>query len=140
VVQIPKDQRDKDLDTKLHEELPGILAWAVQGCRDWQQLKDLQEPQAVVEATQEYQNEMDILGRFLDECCVTGDPTVVKVKAPMLVSAYQAWCKRTNETPLDNRVFIRDLEKRSYTRARGTANQYYWHGISLVNTEDERYG
>jgi putative DNA primase/helicase len=35
-VTIPEAERDKDLPDKLRRELPGILAWAVQGCLDWQ--------------------------------------------------------------------------------------------------------
>ena len=41
-VQIPKEQRDKDLERTLATELPGILAWAVQGCLDWRKCNDLQ--------------------------------------------------------------------------------------------------
>ena len=40
-VQIPKAERDKDLEQHLLAELPGILAWAVQGCQAWQEAKDL---------------------------------------------------------------------------------------------------
>ena len=36
-VTIPKEQRDTTLPDKLLAELPGILAWAVQGCLTWQQ-------------------------------------------------------------------------------------------------------
>lgn len=35
-VTIPEADRDRDLPEKLREELPGILAWAVRGCLDWQ--------------------------------------------------------------------------------------------------------
>ena len=69
----------------------------------------------------------------------SGDATYVKVKATALVSAYQAWCKRTGESPLANLAFIAALEDRGYTRQRGHANQYYWHGLGLVDTSDERY-
>jgi putative DNA primase/helicase len=139
VVQIPKDKRDKQLETKLREELPGILAWAVRGCLAWQRDDSLTEPAAVLAATQHYREEMDTLGHFLDECCVTGDSAVVKVKAAVLASAYQTWCKQTGATPLDNRAFIAALEDRQYHRGRGHTNQYYWHGLGLVVASDERY-
>ena len=135
LVQIPKDQRDKELETKLRAELPGILAWAVHGCLAWQRDNSLGEPAAVVQATQGYRNEMDTLAQFLEECCLPGPVDVAKVKAALLASAYQAWCKRTGTMPLTNLAFIKALEDRGYTRQREHANQYYWHGFGLVNTE-----
>jgi len=140
IVQIPKSDRDKGLDSRLQDELPGILAWAVRGCLAWLKHGDLAEPPAVTESTAEYRKEMDTIAPFLDECCTTGDPAIVKVKAAALATAYQAWCKRTSETPLPNMKFIAYLEGRGYRRNRGTANQYYWHGLGLINTDDERYG
>jgi putative DNA primase/helicase len=137
-VQIPQDDRDKTLETKLRDELPGILAWAGRGCRAWQNQHGLGEPVAVVEATAGYREEMDTLAHFLDECCTTGDPEYVKVKATALASAYHAWCKRTSTLPLANLAFIAALETRQYLRKRGTGNQYYWHGLGLLDTGDER--
>jgi putative DNA primase/helicase len=32
---IPKNEQDRSLPEKLREELPGILAWAVRGCIEW---------------------------------------------------------------------------------------------------------
>src|SRR5215468_1282121 len=52
VVQIPKEEREKGLDEQLQRELPGIFAWAVRGCLEWQRLGELQEPEAVVSATE----------------------------------------------------------------------------------------
>jgi len=139
-IQIPKEQRDKALEEKLLEELPGILAWAVQGCLDWQHHKDLKEPQAVVTATQAYRTEMDSVARFLDDCCVIGPVDVAKVKAITLASAYRVWCKRTGEEELSNNALIATLERRGIRRNRGKANQYYWYGVGLASTDDERYG
>jgi phage/plasmid-associated DNA primase len=92
-----------------------------------------------VDTHQDYRATMDTLGQFLEECCVAGPPDVAKVKASLLASAYQTWCKRTGTMPLANLAFIKALEDRRYTRERGHANQYYWHGFGLINTEDRDY-
>jgi putative DNA primase/helicase len=139
LVQIPKEERKKDLEEQLQAELPGILAWAVRGCLAWHKLGKLDEPPAVIDATTGYRKEMDSLGRFLDDCCTTGAAEIVKVKATALAGAYQTWCKRTGETPLTNTAFIADLETRKYRRERGHANQYYWQGLGLLASDDERY-
>jgi putative DNA primase/helicase len=139
IVQIPKEDRKKDLDEQLMKELPGILAWAVRGCREWQELGELHEPEAVTDATDTYREDMDTLGAFLAECCVSLEAATVK--APILTKAYHDWCARENENPLSNTALIDSLENRGYQRERGHANQYYWHGLGLMDkgaTQDEK--
>ena len=70
-VTIPEGQRDPQLVDKLKAELPGILAWAVQGCLEWQR-EGLGMPEAVKAATANYRAEQDMLAAFLDECCLIG--------------------------------------------------------------------
>ena len=62
-VKIPEAEQDKTLGNKLLSELPGILNWALEGCRLWQ-AEGLTAPAAVQAATQEYREEMDVLGDF----------------------------------------------------------------------------
>ena len=131
-VQIPKAERDKDLDQHLLKELPGILAWAVQGCHAWQAENDLKEPAAVLDATAAYRHEMDTLAPFLEDCCLCLEAATVK--APDLRKAYQAWCARTGETTLSNLAFIAALETHGYTRHPGHANQLYWRGLRLAES------
>ena len=66
---IPKDEQVTDLlETYLIPELPGILAWAVRGCLDWQ-THGLQVPPEVEAETKKYRNEMDLVTGFLDDRC-----------------------------------------------------------------------
>ncbi len=56
----------KNLGYKMVEdEGPGILAWAVRGCLAWQET-GMPTPEAVVEATDDYRNEMDSFAEFLE--------------------------------------------------------------------------
>ena len=98
LVQIPKQDRDKQLETKLRAELPGILAWTVRGCLAWQRDDSLGEPAAVVEATQGYRDEMDDVGRFLTEVCLLGDAETYKTQATTLLQAYHRWVGPTTMT------------------------------------------
>jgi len=52
-VTIPPAQRDTTLGDRLKQEWPGILAWAIEGCVEWQS-KGLAPPRAVVDATAKY--------------------------------------------------------------------------------------
>ncbi|HEX7273271.1 MAG TPA: phage/plasmid primase, P4 family, partial [Casimicrobiaceae bacterium] len=67
-VTIPPDRRDPELAAKLRRELPGILNWALAGCRAWIKRR-LDPPPAVVNAVAEYREDMDILGQWIAERC-----------------------------------------------------------------------
>lgn len=68
-ITVPPERRDKHLQQKLLAERDGILAWAVQGCLEWQRQGRLDPPQQVLDATDEYFEEEDAIGEFLDEDC-----------------------------------------------------------------------
>jgi putative DNA primase/helicase len=67
-VTIPDDEVDPHLADKLKAEWPGILAWAIEGCLEWQRI-GLSPPEAVTAATDSYLESEDILGEWLGECC-----------------------------------------------------------------------
>ena len=52
-VTIPEDEKDPHLKKKLFAEAPGILNWALEGCREWQR-NGLGMPAAIQNATGEY--------------------------------------------------------------------------------------
>ena len=66
--QIPEAEQDPRLREKLLAELPGILAWMVRGCLEYQQ-GGLATPESIREACQEYRNEEDAIGGFLGDWC-----------------------------------------------------------------------
>lgn len=101
-VQIPPEEVDRNLPAKLRAEAPGILAWAVRGCLEWQ-AGGLREPAAVAEATAGYRAEMDVLADFLAERCILIDGA--RCKASDLYRAYVDWCKETGTQALSMRRF-----------------------------------
>jgi putative DNA primase/helicase len=126
-VQIPKPDRDKQLEAKLMQELSGILAWAVRGCLAWQQGGSLGEPTAVTEATQRYREEMDDIGRFLDEVCFLGDKQLYKTQASVLLKAYHQWCGQTTVT---GKAFSQHLLDKGY-ESKHLKSGNFWLGIGL---------
>lgn len=60
---------NKNLLKELQEELPGILNWVLAGYKKWHEL-GLQPPKEIWAATDEYRNEEDDLGQFIDDYCV----------------------------------------------------------------------
>ena len=68
-ITIPQEERDPSLAEKLRAEFPGILAWAIQGCLEWQR-EGLKPPAVVRDATAEYLDAEDAVARWIEECCV----------------------------------------------------------------------
>ena len=63
---------DTTLKPALLAELPGILAWAVEGCRQWAEAGAMVHPECVTLATKEYQLDSNPFQKFIDEQCVVG--------------------------------------------------------------------
>lgn len=75
---------DHELEAKLHEEWPAILRWAIDGCLDWQ-ANGLVRPQIVVDATNEYFDDQNVLAQWIDECCEC-DPRYRELHGPLFAS------------------------------------------------------
>lgn len=135
-VRIPEDERDKQLEDKLKKELSGILVWAVQGCLKWQS-EGLRAPQVVSDATSAYREEMDIVGAFLEECCLPDES--VSVSAKSLYAAYKTWCTDNGNYPLSQRRFGMSLSERSFQRDRKSEGVQYL-GLQVKDMNDYEPG
>lgn len=127
-VTIPQEERDPQLVKKLRAELPGILAWAVQGCLKWQD-KGLQVPEAVEKATDSYRAEMDVISEFLGDRCVLY--AHAKIKAGELYDVYCKWCEDNSERALSRRAFGQRLRERGFTSDK-LSTHVFWFGIGLT--------
>jgi len=137
-VTIPEDEQDRDLLTKLRGELSGILAWAVDGCLEWQR-RGLEAPEAVRAATAGYRAEMDVVATFLTEC-TSPDPQA-SLPALYLYRAYQHWARRTGESDLTQRRFNAALKEHSVSfgeRESGTGRLLCWGiRLNMITGEDQ---
>jgi P4 family phage/plasmid primase-like protien len=132
LVTIPEKEKDKNLPGKLLAELPGILAWAVRGCLDWQR-HGLGEPEAVRDATDEYRAEQDVLARFFEEVCVTIPEA--RVKSSALLEAYQRWSGDKWMTSVE---FSKRLTARGFA-SKKSGGVMWWHGIGLPQEEESSF-
>lgn len=125
-VTIPPESRDPNLSEKLRAELPGILAWAVRGCMDWQLRNSLGEPEEVTAATDNYRTEQDLLGAFIRDVCQVHPE--YRTRAGELLDAYKTFTGDKEMTP---REFAKQLKARNYISKQGTGGYMYWHGLGL---------
>src|SRR4029078_595657 len=66
-VTIPPSERDEMLPDKLKAELPGILAWMIDGCTRWLE-GGLSAPEIVPAATNAYLEEEDAVSAWIEDC------------------------------------------------------------------------
>jgi len=131
-VTIPDWEIDPDLPFNLEAELRGILAWAVKGCLNWQHY-GLKEPDTVITATASYRHEQDILGDFIEDCCIL-EPLATIPKSD-LKDEYQRWCQDNSVEPETQRTFKARLVEKGIGEGRiGKAR--YWRGIRLRTEAD----
>ncbi len=124
VVTFAAHEQDKQLAEKLLTEAPGILAWCVRGCLDWQ-AKGLSEPAAVSAATKGYREESDGLGEFFRLSAVFEPGASVARKD--LREAYETHCRENGAEPLGAKRFAGRL------RERGVTETAIRKGVSVVN-------
>lgn len=118
-------EHDEHLEQKLKDEGPGILAWMVKGCSQWQRLGKLHPPPAVTNAASEYETDSDRLGTFLDECCKPLPNATCP--ASTLFERYQQWAdahqvpqnQRLNATTFGTRM------KQKFDRDENSKGRFY---------------
>jgi putative DNA primase/helicase len=130
-VVIPPGERDRELPEKLQQECEGILAWAVQGCLDWQR-DGLGLPDEVQAATDQYRKDMDSLGGFVADCCTVRPDA--QATAAQLYQCYLDWAHQAGEKPMSQKMMGLALAERGFQPSReGRARS--WLGISLQRQE-----
>ena len=89
-----------------------ILAWCVEGAQEWY-LNGLGEtPARIKKVMGDYYTDNDIIGQFIDECCVTGEGCREKPKT--LLRAFNEWLEEGRGVTL--RTFTDQMEARGYRR------------------------
>jgi len=130
-ITIPDNEQDKDLLTKLKDEWPGILAWAVQGCLLWQS-DGLAAPDEVMAATASYRKEQDILSDFLESCVIVGKGRTITVKT--LYATYAKFCDDNGDTVkerLGKKKFNTRIEDKGFDSYPAGRNILTWIGLDV---------
>jgi putative DNA primase/helicase len=124
---VPAEKKDKGLPDKLKAELPGILAWAVRGCLEWQRI-GLADPEEVFQATDRYKAEMDTIAEFVQACCHVHPE--LRVRVGELFDEFRHWSGDHQITP---RQFSRKMEAKGFAKSdKSTGGNYFWLGVGLA--------
>jgi putative DNA primase/helicase len=122
-------KEDTTLPVKLRAELPGILRWAVEGCLAWQN-DGLGTSDEVRAASEGYRADMDVLGQFINDCCLQAPEA--KVPTSELFQAYLRWAEGAGERkPLSKTDFGLRLAERDFVPSK-SGSVRLWRGIGLM--------
>lgn len=132
-VVIPPEQRDPHLSEVLELELDAVLTWCIAGWVDYQRRGGLDEPAAVLTATDAYHTSSDAVARFLDEACIVNPH--MRVKVSDLWARWCGWCIRDGADQGTQKAFGTDLDNRGFTAKKSGG---WWRiGLGLLADEDE---
>ena len=125
---------DKGLLQQLRAEAGGILQWMIDGCLAWQR-DGLAPPDAVQQATREYFDTEDVLGRWLQECCeqdanaaaLTGD----------LFKSFKGFAVENGEYAGSERRLSQMLQQRGFERWQHPKNRKRgFRGVAVRDAGD----
>jgi putative DNA primase/helicase len=129
---IPPEKRDEKLGEKLQAEWPGILAWGIRGCLDWQN-QGLDPPSVVKAATAEYLEAEDALSAWVDEAGHR-DPNAFELTQD-LFSSWKKYALEAGEYVGSARKFAQRLEERADSiglrRGRNSPGRRGFYGLRL---------
>lgn len=121
---------DPYLRQKLREEAPGILAWLVRGCMEWQQ-HGLAPPPEVIADTRSYQEDEDVVLKWVSEECDTSDPGIWS-QASALYESFKEWYTRSGmgKQAWGSRTFYEALGRKFSKDRKASGVGYY--GIRIA--------
>ena len=128
--------RDKDLDAKLKDEFSGILAWMVRGCLEWQR-QGLNPPESVVASTDNYRQEEDLIGQYIEERLVPVEGE--NVAAGDIYKDYTQWCDENGYNPVSSKMLGNRLTQRfggSVLMSEGGKKLKKYQGIQLNTSQN----
>ena len=127
---VTEDQVDRLLGEKLLDEAPGILAWAVRGCLQWQK-SGMTTPAKVMEATAGYRAEMDYFADYLDATreridAMSSDTMAnAALGAAALREHYNEWAKANDHDKLSQQPFAARMTAHGWTKEKDK-HGWYW--------------
>ncbi len=121
-----------------------LLAWAVQGCRDYFDFDGFETPDVIRQEIEAYRYEQDSIAQFLSEKCQTlaeaqtlspdryFSTAEFTTANPDLFKAYRKFCEENGERPRSQRRLSQNLTERGFQQLR--SGNRYWEGLRLIET------
>ena len=105
-------EKDIQLIDKLLDDKDTIFSYLIECVKEYRKY-GLYKSKNVIEATNKYNAENDIIQQFIDECCITGVEKVM-VRPKPLYLAYKKWCDESGCIPLKKQNLLEQLKSKGY--------------------------
>jgi len=128
--QFTEAERNPNLLTSLLAEMPGIVAWAVQGLYDLREQGAFSIPASSAQAVDEYRETISPTALFAREYLVVSDrPGILPVN---LFEQFCIWCRERRLSPGNMIAFGRELAQLGFTQRK---SGHTWWQVALINRE-----
>lgn len=137
---VPAHKRDYTLKAWAKNPLEGgstILAWAVEGAREWL-AEGINDPQKVRDEVNKYRMINDRNYAFVAENIIQKENN--SIKASDLYFNYCQWCEKYNEFPKKFPAFIQMLDRVDYISITNIDGVYYIIGADVSSQEFSMWG
>lgn len=134
----PQNEFERPKNPNMEEELKGMdkqaLAWIADGTVKWlANGKKLDPPDSVLKATEDYKEDADWIGQFMNECCEKNPKS--STGSTELYTAFVIWYRekinqKKNATPTQ-RAFALKIKPRDGIEYKRLTSGVYYNGISL---------
>jgi putative DNA primase/helicase len=128
---IREEEQDPGLADALQAEADAVLAWSLAGWIEYQKRR-LDAPPAVAAATDSYQKDSDVIGRFIAEACHLSNQ--MKVTAGDLFDAWERWRKVDGCEPISKKALGLALARHGFM-SKESNSKTWWHGLCIRNSE-----
>lgn len=130
VVEFPKLKRPPDPRVKeaIRSEGAGILNWSLEGLARLHERGHLLVPEAVRQATEEFEKSNDLPSMFVEDECKVGPNE--DAPAGMLYSRYKMWCEDNGHKAQSSTRLQDDWRRLGFER-KVLHGRRFWQGVSL---------
>lgn len=132
---IPEEERDVHLGERLSLEVDAVLTWLVAGLRQYQERGRLDEPAAVLRATDKYRIDSDAISGFLESRCIVNPH--MRVAVADLWASWMVFCAEIGADETNQKAFGEALDRRGLTSRRGAGGQRFRFGLGLLSDEED---
>ncbi len=137
--QFATSEQNPNLVKELVEELPGILAWAVEGLRRLGAQPNLTIPTSSETAVAAYMADANPVQLFANECLVKA-PNGRGIRTKDIYPLYAQWCRRYGYQTRNNSTFGKALMGLGFEQKKVTGNMYWKVAVTSEGRELAAFG